>query len=140
MTRYSYDPVASFLGGTVGTQAELLGVAKRTVQRYANKGLTREQAEDVADRFGLHVYELWPDMREGDLERWAVDCEASDCPVRFVPPPTGRGQKRKRYCSRTCQVRTNRRRLRENPVQRERDNEVARQYKAWLRERRKRAA
>lgn len=68
MRRYSYQPVADLLGGTNGTQAEILGTTRRTVIRWTQEGLSREKAEELADRLRSHVYELWPEMLEHDAE------------------------------------------------------------------------
>lgn len=60
-------PIADYLGGTDGTQAEILGVSRRQVQRYKTDGLSREHAERIAELLKLHTVELWPEVLEHDL-------------------------------------------------------------------------
>lgn len=109
--RYPFAPVEAFIAGTDGDAARELGVSIRTIQRWKNGDLDRDRAEQVADALRVHPYELWPAMRDHDLSILEVECAAPDCPERFDPQAWS--TKRRRYCSRTCQTRVNKRRQRQ---------------------------
>lgn len=68
MRRYDYEPIDVLLGGNIGTQAEILGVTRRTVHRWKANGLSREQAERVADTVRSLSYELWPEILDDAID------------------------------------------------------------------------
>lgn len=51
--------LGSTLPGTVAI-ADALGVTKRTVNRYRKSGLSRQKADALACRAGLHPACVWP--------------------------------------------------------------------------------
>lgn len=152
--RYPYAPLARLLvdrvavtteqadGGLHGRsgtssalQADLLGVWPEQVRRWRSTGLTRERAERLAEAAGYLPYEVWPELLDDTIVELEVECAAGDCIERFVPPPTGRGQKRQRYHSPQCQRRWNRRRkYQTDPVAAEIRRERNRRYRAEVKE------
>lgn len=66
-TFVAYEPLEAFLGGNAGTQAEHLGVTARTIHRWKQQGIRRRVAEQLAERFSLHPYELWTELLDIDL-------------------------------------------------------------------------
>lgn len=129
--RFSFSRVDN---GDTTVMAERLGVHRAQIRRWRLNGLTEQAAERVAHALGLLDIEVWPELLEEAIEEATVKCEADDCPEKFVPPATAWGQKRKRFCSRTCQIRSNhRRRYQENAEARERKKAKVRAYKAEVR-------
>ena len=126
--RYSYEPIAAYLGGTPGTQAELLGVDRRQIYRWQERGLTRDQAERVAEGFRLHPLELWPEM-VSEVERACAECEGLFVPLRS----------NHKFCSTSCKHRClqrewQRRRYAEDPEFRARRLAEAARYHVEVRE------
>lgn len=131
--RYPLEPLLAMMRCTLSQAQKELGIGGPEYRKYRAEGMTREVAERKADKAGFHVYEVWPEMVTEDAGKQA--CAAPDCPVVFVPPTPKPGQKRRHYCSRTCQQRTNARmRYRSNEATRERRKAQARQYKQEIRE------
>lgn len=98
------------------------------------QGISEATADRWATRLGFVPYEIWPEMVDHLVEdegAW-VTCAADDCPQAFDPQASSK--KKRRFCSRTCQTRVNKRRQRTNPAQRERDREARRRYQAEVRE------
>lgn len=110
--RYPVAPLAALMGSTQWMALDRLGVTGSHAQDYIRRGMSEKVADRVAIKAGLHPYVVWPEMLADDIAAAERECVAPDCPIVFVPPATGRGQKERHYCSRTCQVRTNRRRQR----------------------------
>jgi hypothetical protein len=117
---YSFKPVEQLLIARLGDQvigghaivkpgtpmfAEFLGEHRRQVARWRSGGVSRSLADRIADRIGLHVYEIWPQMRHDDIEDLPV-CARDDCDERFVP---GYGR---RFCSPRCRQAEKNRRVR----------------------------
>jgi hypothetical protein len=70
--------------------------------------------------------ELFPELLDAAMAEVERECEAPDCTERFVPPAR---VPHKRFCSKTCKSRTQRRRkYREDPEFRARVIEGARRY------------
>lgn len=65
--RYPFGPIDDFLGGSVGSQSEILGVTPRTILRWKRDGLRRDRAERLADLLHQHPWELWDEMRAEDV-------------------------------------------------------------------------
>lgn len=111
--RYSFDAVVDELRCTTNEMlAEHLGVTARSVMRWKAEGLTRRQAENIADKVRSHCYELWPEALDHDFADVSIECAAWDCTVRFIPG--GRGGSRRwppRFCSPGCRTRSKQRRL-----------------------------
>lgn len=118
MRRYPWAPIETLIVGDYGdpTVVEIggrLGIDPRQVYRWRVSGVTSEQADRISVAMGLLPYEVWPEWLEDEIAEFERGCAAPDCPERFIPPLLALGQKLRRYCSRTCQVRTNRRRQRQ---------------------------
>ena len=47
--------------GTVGKVAAVLGVDRRTVQSWADRGLVAASADRAASQLGVHPASIWPD-------------------------------------------------------------------------------
>lgn len=136
---YEVAPLAARMGMTEHAACITLGISGSTEQQYRGAGMSREVAERRALKAGFHPYEVWPSMLDDDIADQEQVCAAPDCPVRFVPPPTGLGQKRRHYCCRTCQQRTNARRsYQTNEATRRRRQEASRRYKHEIAELRSR--
>lgn len=134
MIRYPIEPLLEAMGVSWSQAAQQLGIGGPEYRRYRDEGMTRDTAERKALKAGFHPYEVWPDMADHDAEAVTVECAADDCPVRFIPPPTGPGQKRRLYHDRNCQTRWNAKvRYQTVPEVRERRKEAARRYKAEAR-------
>ena len=110
MTRYPWAPleallsVETFEGEIIGRNtkrlARRLEVAARQVYRWREIGLSRDQAEAMAERAGWMGFEVWPSILDDAVAELERECAGDDCAVRFVP---GRGGQR--YCSRRCMMR-----------------------------------
>lgn len=125
MTRYSYQPVAEYLGGSARTQAEILGVTSRTIVRWKSSGLLRRQAEHVADTLRAVPYEFWPRILDENIIAISAPCAADGCDRLFIP------YRAQRFCSARCRRREQQRRYRNaHPEQRHKDRERARRYYA----------
>ncbi len=59
--RWPWSPLADHLGGSVRSQAALLGTTDRQVYRWRSYGLTDEQADRFAITIGSHPAIVWPD-------------------------------------------------------------------------------
>lgn len=57
--RWPWAPLGDLLGGSVRTQAGLLGVHQRQVSRWRSYGLTDEQADRCAIGIGSHPALIW---------------------------------------------------------------------------------
>ena len=144
MRRYPMEPLLEATGWTLSQAAQQLGIGGPEYRRYADEGMSREVAERKALKAGFHPYEVWPNMADDDADDVTVKCAAEDCPVMFIPPATGPGQKRRLYHDRNCQTRWNAKlRYQTVPEVRERRKAAAQRYKAEVRaiaERRQRKA
>lgn len=108
------------LGLTHNESARTLGVSGSTWQNYMCHGVNREAAERIADKLGVHPYELWPDMVDHDAG--VKPCE--ECGQPFIPNTT-----RQRFCDRNCAVRQwMRNRYQSDPDWRARDIARSRAY------------
>lgn len=58
--------------GCVRAVAEHVGISRRTLHRYASKGVTIDQAERIADALGTHPADLW------GVAAWNVALDESD--------------------------------------------------------------
>jgi hypothetical protein len=114
---YSFKPVEQLLIARLGDQvlggqaivkpgtpmfAEFLGEHRRQVARWRSSGVSRSLADRIADRLGLHVYEIWPEMRDDDIE----DLEAK---VRAAAA----ARKRRQYAHRRDEILKRNRRYRQ---------------------------
>lgn len=135
MRMYSIEPLLEAANLSMSQAAQVLGIGGPEYRRYRDDGMSREVAERKALKAGFHPYELWPDMADHDADDVTVECAAGDCEIRFIPPPTGPGQKRRRFHDRNCQTRWNaKHRYQSVPEVRERRKRQAREYKAEIRE------
>jgi lambda repressor-like predicted transcriptional regulator/DNA-directed RNA polymerase subunit RPC12/RpoP len=108
------------LGLTHDQSARKLGVSGRTWQGYMCHGVGREAAERIANRLGVHPYELWPDMIDHDAG--AKPCE--ECGKPFIPT-----RSTQRMCSPRCRSRRwQRNRYQNDPDWRARDVAKSRAY------------
>lgn len=57
--RWPWAPLGAVLGGSVRTQAALLGVHDRQVSRWRSYGLSDDQADRFAIAAGWHPREVW---------------------------------------------------------------------------------
>lgn len=138
VVRYPFASLAAAMCTTEARAARELGLSGSTEQQYRRDGVSARVADRLAVKAGVHPYEVWPEMVDHVIAAMTVECEAGDCTNRFVPPVTASGQKRKRYCSRACQLRWNhKRRYQSDPAARERQKAAARRYKAEVRESRR---
>lgn len=102
--------------------ARTLGISGSTWQDYMCHGVGREAAERIADKMGVHVYGLWPELVDHDLASQHRECE--DCGQAFLPA-TGR----QRFCTRNCAARAwQRRKYQSDEWFRQRDIEKRRAY------------
>jgi endogenous inhibitor of DNA gyrase (YacG/DUF329 family) len=114
---YSFKPVEQLLIARLGDQvlgghaivkpgtpmfAEFLGEHRRQVARWRSRGVSRDLADRIADRLELHVYEIWPQMRDHDIEDLTRTCDADDCAETFV---VLRPSAHRRFCSARCKAR-----------------------------------
>jgi endogenous inhibitor of DNA gyrase (YacG/DUF329 family) len=109
---YSFKPVEQLLIARLGDQAvvrpgvpsfaEFLGEHRRQVARWRSSGVSRSLADRIADRLSLHVYELWPEMRDDDIADLTRTCAADDCAETFV---VLRPSAHRRFCSARCKAR-----------------------------------
>lgn len=130
--KYPFTPLAVAMGMTEAAAAGALGISGSTEQEYRRDGMSELVAERRAVQVGLVPYDVWPEMLEVSIGDLFVECAAPDCTERFDPQAWS--TKRRRYCSRTCQQRTNaRRRYQEDPATRERRKAFTRRYKAEVR-------
>lgn len=67
---------------TVDAQAEVLGVTRRTIHRYATVGVELAQAERLACHAGLHPAAIWGD----DANRWNHQALTAPEPARPQVP------------------------------------------------------
>lgn len=133
--RYPIEPLLAMLRVSANRATQELRMGGGAYLRYRRDGMTREAAERLADRAGFHVYEVWPDMAIDDAGPLEQKCAAPDCPVMFVAPTLRLGQKRRHYCSRTCQQRTNARvRYQSDEATRQRRCADSRRYKQEIKE------
>lgn len=58
--RWPWAPLGDRIGGSVRTQADMLGVHQRQVSRWRSYGLSDDQADRCALAAGLHPREVWP--------------------------------------------------------------------------------
>lgn len=80
------------------------GVSGRTWQNYMCHGVGREQAERIAERLGVHPYELWPELI--DYDAGARPCKV--CDGLFVPVRCDQV-----YCGAACRKRAQNQRRQE---------------------------
>lgn len=122
--RYDLGALLAMMGCTLSAAQVELGIGGPEYRKYNEQGMSREVAERKADRAGFHVYEVWPEMVEHDLELLPV-CAAERCEERFVPRNSAA-----RYCSARCRNRENHRRwLKRHPDVYERVLERNRRYR-----------
>lgn len=57
--RWPWAPLGRLLGGSLRTQAAVLGVHERQVSRWRSYGLTDEQADRCAILAGSHPAAVW---------------------------------------------------------------------------------
>jgi hypothetical protein len=112
--RYPFDALERRISDVNDdTLAALLGTQRRNLYRWRANGLTEQRAEILAIAAGVLPYEVWPELLDhaiADVER---ECAAPDCTNRFVCGPKAM---KKRYCTRTCNMRiVERERYRRNP-------------------------
>lgn len=103
MARYPLQPLLDAGGLSLARAARQLGTSGSSLKRFAAEGMDRDAAERLALRAGLHPYEIFTDMLEHDLTYSDQECAAPECEERFAPRPT------KRFCSKRCRWRFNRR-------------------------------
>jgi hypothetical protein len=118
------------LGYTHNQSARTLNVSGSTWQDYMCHGIGREAAERIANKLGVHPYELWPEMIDDDAGiRPCVECGSP-----FIP-----GRPHQTYCGVLCRHRSNgrrsMRRYRATDRGKEANRSYARSYKTYLRER-----
>lgn len=70
--RYPWAPLAAAMGLSEHQAAARLGVSGTTQQTYRRIGVLEETAERLADKAGLHPFEVWPEL----LEHRLADAEA----------------------------------------------------------------
>lgn len=104
--RYPWAPLEPYFG-TDGDAASILGVTRRSVQRWKSDGLPLTQAERIADIVGEHPYILWPEMREFVLAGVERLCASPSCDQGFLIHPQAPAR---RYCSDVCRSRESMRR------------------------------
>lgn len=67
--RYPFEPLATQArDATIETLAARIGVSRRTVHRWAIRGIPAEQADRAAIAIGSHPAYLWPERRSFHTE------------------------------------------------------------------------
>jgi hypothetical protein len=128
------------VGPGVPRLARLLGVHARQVHRWRELGVTRDQADQLADAVGHHPSNIWPEIFEHDIAAMERVCASPTCGERFIPDDP-----RQKKCSRRCVLRDAgaRYKARHRDVVLERARASAARYYAengdYVRSRRKRA-
>lgn len=105
--------------------AAALAVSLGAVRKW-RRGIRRirpSTADDIANRLGLHLYDLWPHLLEADIAAAEKVCAASECSTRFVPY-----RSTSLYCSPSCSRRAGRERR--TAEQRQRDAQKVAAWKA----------
>lgn len=72
--KYPIEPLLVAMGMTLAQASPILDIGGPEYRRYRDQGMTRETAERKANKAGRHVYEVWAEMVEHDVE----DTEAAD--------------------------------------------------------------
>lgn len=90
MSLFPLQPLADRHGVTLAALGRHLGVSGTTWKRYRDLGVSRDVADRLAGRLGLHPAEVWPEW----IEDASVECALDLCEVRFVPI-----SKNHRFCS-----------------------------------------
>lgn len=127
---FPFEPLAAAAGvtlGQIGGQTRtgghprngyaglevLLGASRTTLRRWRQRGLTVDQADDLAGKLGLLPHEVWPDWYRiiALPPAGAANAVKTHCPQGH--PYThvdGRGQRVCRHCNTTSvrQIRANR--------------------------------
>lgn len=65
--RYPLEPLLTAMGCTLSAAQPKLGIGGPEYRKYSEEGMSREVAERKANRAGLPVYFVWPEMVEHDL-------------------------------------------------------------------------
>lgn len=134
MRRYPVEPLVEFSRLPLDQFRRRVSCSGSTWVDVRERGLTIDVADRWAVKLGIHAVNIWPEMLDDLIEAVHVPCAAPDCPVTFLPPELGKGQKARRYCSRRCQIRTNaRRRYQEDAETRERRKAMSNRYRAEVR-------
>lgn len=133
--RYSITPLVEAMHLAPGAcMARALNVSGTRLASFVEFGIDEKTADRLAARSGFVAWQVWPEMLDEAIDDLTVECEADGCPTTFVPPALKWGQKRRRYCSRNCQLRHNKRlRYQSRPEVAERQREAVRRYKAEVR-------
>lgn len=137
--KYALTPLVEALTLAPGASvARVLNVSGQRLASFAEYGIEERTAERLAVRAGFHPSVIWTEWFDDAIAELERECEAPDCPVRFVLKWRGA---HRRFCSDTCRDRTgSRRRYAERPELRERKRAKVRQYEAEVREARMRRA
>lgn len=106
---------------------EALNLSGSTYQQYRDRGVTAYVAHSLADKAGVHPYEVWPDLLDAEIASLERECAATDCSERFIPP-LGRGRHQK-FHDDGCRRREKMRRYRARDHGREVNRLAARRYR-----------
>lgn len=71
--RFPLEPLLKMYDNQSDSLAAALGVSQRTVQRWAETGISFLQADELACRVGENAMNLWPDWLEDDPIDGAID-------------------------------------------------------------------
>jgi hypothetical protein len=96
--RYQIARLADYLNESLNSACIAVGLSGTTQQDARCHGVTRRVADTLADRVGQHVWTIWPETADHDIEDHSVPCQ--ECGDPFIPNREGH-----RHCSDTCRTR-----------------------------------
>lgn len=110
--RWPLDPVLDYVKpDSLAEFSRVYDIDNGELHRWKRDGMTRHTAERLCDALRAHPLWFWPEFYDADVEALHVECEASDCTVRFIPSKPGV----QRFCTPRCRRRERMRRYRATP-------------------------
>lgn len=83
--RYPFAPLVDAMGLSPSAAARTLGMSGQTQARYLDVGMPADTAYRLADRAGIHPFEVWPELVDDEAARRRAERAAAERRRRATP-------------------------------------------------------